>query len=341
MYRFIKPISKPSAASASSDAAASTSEAPTVPAPSTSTAPKQVPLSAASAPPQAVSDLNGDTPSQPILASYPKRALGAILRSFNPAWYHTRPWLEYSVLRDACFCFPCRKYVTSANERDVVFTSRGFNNWKAALQRDRGLQKHAFSHSHVQAAATWSEHKCREATGETIDCMLVDKTQLEKNQYYVKNLGGVVKFLCVNELGLRGTTETLKRYHRGTDADDIAAGLFLKLFEYTLEKDDKLADIAKGISKNAKYTSKDIQNEIIETLANMVLGEVRKRYANTDSAGFCMKNDGTRDWCNVETLSIMIRFVCNSMPEEHLIGLLDLLEWSTRWCASTASKEAC
>lgn len=87
----------------------------------------------------------------------------------------------------------------------------------------------------------------------------------------------MVKFLCVNELGLRGTTETLKRDHQDTDADDIAAGLFLKLFEYTLQKDDKLADIAKDIPKNAKYTSKDIQNEIIETLANMALGEVRKR----------------------------------------------------------------
>lgn len=80
MYRVFKPISKPSAASASSDAAASTLEAPTAPALFTSTAPKHVPLSAASAPPHAVSDLNGDALSQPILASYPKRAFGAILR---------------------------------------------------------------------------------------------------------------------------------------------------------------------------------------------------------------------------------------------------------------------
>lgn len=36
-----------------------------------------------------------------------------------------------------------------------------------------------------------------------------------------------------------------------------------------------------------------------------------------------MKSDETRDRC-VENLSIMIRFVCNFMPEEDLIGLLDL-----------------
>ncbi|KAL7378007.1 hypothetical protein ABVT39_007293 [Epinephelus coioides] len=94
--------------------------------------------------------------------------------------------------------------------------------------------------------------------------------------------------------------------------------------EYTLEKDEKLASIAKGIPNNAKYTSKNTQNEIIQTLADMVLGEVRKKYENADAAGFCLKSDGTRDRCNVENLSVMTRFVSNSMPEEHLIGLLDL-----------------
>ncbi len=231
-------------------------------------------------------------------------------------------------MRDACFCFPCGKYV-HGNEKDVTFTLRGFNNWKTALERDKGLHKHASSQTHIKAAATWSEHKCREATGETIG-ILVGKTQIEKNHYYVKSIGEVVKFLCVNELGLRGTTEKLKcGTNTFTDVasasgDNIAGGLFFKLFEYTLEKDEKLADIAKGIPKNATCTSHNIQNEIIETLANMVLEETRNKYANADSVGFCLKSDGTRDRCNIENLSIMIRFVCNSVPEEHLIGLLDL-----------------
>ena len=56
----------------------------------------------------------------------------------------------------------------------------------------------------------------------------------------------------------------------------------------------------------------------------MVLGEVKKRYENADSVGFCLKSDGTRDRCNIEDLSVVIRFVRNSMAEEHLIGLLDL-----------------
>lgn len=102
MYRFLIP--KPRAASSvSSDAAASTSaEAPenVRPVPSTSTAaPMQLPPPAPSASPDGgVSDLNGDAPSQTILASYLKRAYGPVSRSFNPSWYRTRPWLpEYIV----------------------------------------------------------------------------------------------------------------------------------------------------------------------------------------------------------------------------------------------------
>ena len=110
--------------------------------------------------------------------------------------------------KDACFCFPCRKYSSAGgSERDVVFTSRGYTNWKAALEKDRGLAKHASSHGHVQAAASWSEHKARDSTGTTVDSLLVGKTALEKNRYYVKSIAEVVQFLCVNELGLRGTTE--------------------------------------------------------------------------------------------------------------------------------------
>lgn len=116
-------------------------------------------------------------------------------------------------------------------------------------------------------------------------------------------MGSAIKFLCVNELGFRGTAETLRHDAAG---DDVSSGLFRKLMEYTFEKDEKLARISKGVPKNAKYTSKDIQNEMIQTLADMVLGEVRKKYENDDPAGFCLKRDGTMDRCNVENLSVMI-----------------------------------
>ncbi|KAG2462572.1 COPB2 protein, partial [Polypterus senegalus] len=195
-----------------------------------------VPLPPIPAPKQATqlpSDLNGNTPSQPILGSYPKHVFdGTSLRSFNPAWYCTRPWLEYSVVGDACFCFSCRKYGSTVNERDVVFTLTGLNNWKAALDRDKGLQRHVSSHNHVHASTIWTEHKSREATRGTVDSMLVGKTQLDKNHYYVKSIGSAIWFLCVNELGLCGTAETLRHDAAGNDDDIASDDMLIKLWDW-------------------------------------------------------------------------------------------------------------
>ncbi len=123
----------------------------------------------------------------------------------------------------------------------------------------------------------------------------------------------------MNELGLHGTTETSKHDDRDTDAaNDIAAGLFLKVFEYILEKDKKLCDIANSIPKMPSIP-------LLEKIRFL------KRYTNADPAGFCVKSDGTGDRCNVENMSIINRFVCNSMPGEHLIGLLDLHQLDTEY----------
>lgn len=102
----------------------------------------------------------------------------------------------------------------------------------------------------------------------------------------------------------------------------MSVGLFLKIFEFTLIKDAKLRDIVNGIPQNAKYTSHNMQNKVIGTMASLGLQEIKNKYVNADTAGFCLKSNGTRERCNMENLSIMIWFVHNSVPEERLIGLL-------------------
>ena len=222
-------------------------------------------------------------------------------------------WLEYSVLRDASFCFPCRKFGVSNSDREDAFTKVGYTNWKKALIKNSGFQKHVSCTAHVRAMSAWQEYQRRAETDTTIVHQL-GQTHIEKNRYYVKSIGEAIQFLTVNELALRG--------HQCGSGDE--EGLFIKLFDYTFQKDAKLAEIAKSIPEYAKYTSNLIQNEIIETLAKMVLNEIKTRYGEADSPGLCIKSDGTRDRCNIENLSVIIRFVHNSIPEEHLIGLIQL-----------------
>lgn len=58
-------------------------------------------------------------------------------------------------------------------------------------------------------------------------------------------------------------------------------------------------------------------------MVSLVLHEIKNKYDKVDTAGFCLKSDGSWDRDNIENLSIMIWLVCNSWGIPDVIGLLD------------------
>ncbi|XP_057793266.1 uncharacterized protein LOC131009879 [Salvia miltiorrhiza] len=57
-------------------------------------------------------------PCQVVGHTYPKTEFGTQLKSFQDAWYEKFVWLEYSVSKDACFCFWC--YLFKAHDQNIV-----------------------------------------------------------------------------------------------------------------------------------------------------------------------------------------------------------------------------
>ena len=53
-------------------------------------------------------------PTQPANISFPATIMGSKKRSFNPEWYRQYSWLEYSIEKDAAFCFACRFFGSAA-----------------------------------------------------------------------------------------------------------------------------------------------------------------------------------------------------------------------------------
>ena len=68
-------------------------------------------------------------PNQPILAEYPRTKTGVQNRRFQESWYKTFPWLEYSISKDAAFCFPCFDF-QGHEPLHPAFTVDGFSSWK-------------------------------------------------------------------------------------------------------------------------------------------------------------------------------------------------------------------
>ncbi|KAL3652290.1 hypothetical protein CASFOL_001971 [Castilleja foliolosa] len=56
--------------------------------------------------------------------------MGEDNRSFRDVWFQGRPWLEYSIAKDAACCFYC--YLFRRSNVDESFVKSGFNNWRSA-----------------------------------------------------------------------------------------------------------------------------------------------------------------------------------------------------------------
>ncbi|KAL4149980.1 hypothetical protein QTP88_003831 [Uroleucon formosanum] len=67
-------------------------------------------------------------PRLPQLAAYKKIKFGEKFRSFRSQWYTECEWLEYSVQRNAAFCFVCRVFGPENSEDAWIRT--GFSNWQ-------------------------------------------------------------------------------------------------------------------------------------------------------------------------------------------------------------------
>ena len=89
-------------------------------------------------------------PFKPINHEFPKRKIGNRYHSCNRVWLYNYDWLEYSIKKDAVFCFVCYLF------RDIKFQGKGadtfikdgWRNWNIG---EKALLKHLGSSAHNAA----------------------------------------------------------------------------------------------------------------------------------------------------------------------------------------------
>ncbi|KAJ1261743.1 hypothetical protein BS78_09G054700 [Paspalum vaginatum] len=81
-------------------------------------------------------------PTQPVGHIFPRKKVRRDWRVFRPQWFKDYDWIEYSVSKDAAFCFYCFLFRQEPEHEKFgheVFTKKGYNDWKHAY---RGLPGH-------------------------------------------------------------------------------------------------------------------------------------------------------------------------------------------------------
>lgn len=267
---------------------------------------------------------------QPLLRPFPLRSFGKQQRAFCATWYNKYPWLHYQEADDSVLCFYCvvaekRGLSSSAAVRsksaDDAFIRTGFSNWKRALEK---FEKHQNSLSHRDAMDQVAGKNrdvgemLRKGYGE----------QKAENRQMLKAIVSSVRFLGRQGLALRG------RYKAGENVDDRGGehdSNFLQLLKLRADDIPGLFDWMKR--SQAKFTSPDIQNEILSIMALMILRQIA---GELSGKCFTLMVDETTDLSNTEQMILCLRFVDDDLEvHEEVIGLHSLESTSADTIVST------
>ncbi|KAK1377979.1 hypothetical protein POM88_024723 [Heracleum sosnowskyi] len=150
-------------------------------------------------------------PCQPQLRrdQYPATEFGTQRRRFQASWFNTFKWLEYSVSKDAAFCFPCYLFESDASSQHA-FTIDGFKSWK----RVNDNQRCAFL---VHIGTSNSPHKkaIKDYEGlqnvtrhidKVINCQSLE--EVKKNRLRLRATIEGVRYLSLQACALRGHDES-------------------------------------------------------------------------------------------------------------------------------------
>lgn len=159
---------------------------------------------------------------------------------------------------DAVYCFACRHFSSS---KTVYTSSEGYKNWCKATFKDGGFSVHSKSEAHLNQKMM----KCNiSVLGMMND---ENRKQIKENQQYIKTIGQVLRLTAIQNIAQRGHNENDESRNRGN---------FLEILHVVGDHDSFIQKRLSEGPRNAMYTSKDIQNEILQILEGMVQEDILK-----------------------------------------------------------------
>jgi len=245
-------------------------------------------------------------PFKPFAHDFPKTWISGQNRQFNFCWMYNHEWLEYSIKKDAAFCFIC--YLFKKGSGSEAFTVDGWNNWNIG---EPALLKHLGSKAHIAA----QERYIGFINPKVAIDYNIQKWSDEDLRLYKKRLTfslRCIKFLLHQGLAFRGHDESKESSNRGN---------FIELLKFLAGNSEEVnkyvLDNAPG---NCTLTSPDIQKQIIHCCA---LETRKKIIEELGDEPFAILADESSDISHKEQLALCLRYVDKlGRPCEHFIGVV-------------------
>ena len=249
----------------------------------------------------------------PNPSSYPRTRLCAsdCLRQFQPKWIKKHPCIHYSVHVNGIYCRACAAFAPEKVGGQVPgwFVTKEFNNWINISQK---LDNYSKTDSHKTCLVKMEEYVKRyNDPSKAINSQCSSKTQkqLKDNQSVIESLFKVVLLCGKQGIPLRG---------HGIDWNDEEPhdnqGNFIELIRFRADTDNVLKTHLKNAPKNAIYTSKTIQEQLIFIIGEQIRNEILEEVRSTQYYSIIV--DEVCDISNKEQLSISLRYALNGSVKE-------------------------
>ncbi|KAL9688095.1 hypothetical protein QQ045_032508 [Rhodiola kirilowii] len=251
-------------------------------------------------------------PCRPHSHNFPKTYIVDRLRSFHNDYFKTYEWLEYSVSKDAAYCYWC--YLFKGEYAKDAFIKEGFQNWKNAHEKFR---------AHVGAAGS-SHNKAK-----TLFFSFKDQRQSLARKVFVGNrvletayrtrltaVVDVVRLLLQQGLAFRGHNEM---------EDSLNKGNFLEIIDWYSSRN---LDVGKVMNENAPGNNKLICPSVQKDIVKACGSETTKAIiSDIGDKFFSLLVDEARDCSIKEQMAIVLRYVNDhGIVMERFIGLVHVVD---------------
>lgn len=237
---------------------------------------------------------------------FPTTTKGKQKRSCQWQWFEKYPWLDYSMEKDSVTCFVCRKQnaqknLISEHCKELAFLETGFRNWKNALSK---FEKHQVSKCHI--AATSNEIVIPQCGNVIAMINENERANMEMNRRCFLEILDAIQYLARQGLPLRG------------DDDEES-----NLIQFLKKRSKSFPELKDWLArKQVKFTSHDIQNEVLNIMANNVVRALLKSISGNI---YSIMADEYTDVSNKEQLTFCLRWVTDALDvAEKFLGFYEV-----------------
>jgi hypothetical protein len=271
-------------------------------------------------------------PFQPKLGRYPRNPDIHPSKQchFSSAWFNTYPHVEYSVKKDAAFCFVCQLFPsgigTKHDQSCKAWAEDGVKAWHKMKSRGKNkpgkLAEHFSSSSHCASLAALVAFQKKSADIDLLldkGCrsnLIEEEAEIQHNRELIKIHLDVARTLAWQGIAFCGSS-----------LEKDGTGNFRQIVVNLLARHSPiwrrwLTDTPKRPHR-VDYLSSRSQNEYLELLAKDVLSRVITEICQAEM--FAVIADTTPDVSHVDQLSVVARYVDQEgHVRECLVGMREI-----------------